>query len=142
MVANNRSDSSNKERICLSTFFPRWFMSFISLGDNEKKAISDAETKPEHPNNKTAKTKATMAPALGAYNVIPSKRLANWHKYESGSNDYRFSSTNVFIYLSFASSTFWSSGVQKFSLRSGVTDNSFEPHVKYSRNYRLNSCNF
>ena len=30
---------------------------------------------------------------------------------------------------------------QEFSLRSGVTDDSFERHVKYSRNYRLNSCN-
>ena len=31
---------------------------------------------------------------------------------------------------------------QEFSLRSGVTDDSFERHVKYSRNYRLNSCNY
>ena len=31
---------------------------------------------------------------------------------------------------------------QEFSLRSGVTDDSFERHVKYSRNYSLNSCNF
>ncbi len=48
----------------------------------------------------------------------------------------------AFMNLSFANSTSRSSEVQKFPLRSGVTDNSFERHMKYSRNYRLNSCNF
>jgi hypothetical protein len=60
-------------------------MSLISLGDKEKKAISDAETNPEQNNNMIANTKATMAPTLGEYNLIPSKRLANWHKHESKS---------------------------------------------------------
>ena len=33
------------------------------------------------------------------------------------------------IYSSFANSTFWSSGVQEFSLRLGVTDNRLERNV-------------
>ena len=65
MVANNLSESSNKDAIYLSD---EWFSSSISLrslGDKEKNAISDADTKPEANNNNTAKTMAIIAPNEG-----------------------------------------------------------------------------
>ena len=65
MVANKRSESSNKAVICLSE---EWFSSSISLrslGDKEKKAISEADTKPEAHNNNTARVIAIIAPNEG-----------------------------------------------------------------------------
>ena len=65
MVANNRSESASKLLICLSEAWFSSSMSFRSLGDKEKKAISEADTKPEANNNNTAKLIATIAPKEG-----------------------------------------------------------------------------
>ena len=91
IVASRRSESSNKAMIRLSE---EWFSSSISLkslGDKEKKAISDADTKPEANNNKTARMMAIMAPKEGAVTVTPSNNSAKRHKYESGSKECNFS---------------------------------------------------
>ena len=64
-------------------FIGRMISSSISLrseGDNEKKAISDAEAKPEASRSTPAKTIATIAEKEGGYTVIPLKISANWHK--------------------------------------------------------------
>ena len=74
------------EAICLSTFFPRWFMSFISLGDNEKKAISDADTKPDANNKSTANDMATIASTEGGIMVTPSNNSVKRHKVITPSN--------------------------------------------------------
>ena len=66
IVANSRSESANKLLIRLSE---EWFsssMSFKSLGDKEKNAISEADTKPEANNNNTARIIATNSPVPGA----------------------------------------------------------------------------
>jgi hypothetical protein len=47
------------------------------LGDKEKNAISEAETKPEQSNNNKANTKATIAPAVGGLKFIQSRSSAN-----------------------------------------------------------------
>ena len=44
---------------------------FISTGLNEKKAISEAEIKPEINNNNKEQTKEMTAAKLGVCNVIP-----------------------------------------------------------------------
>ena len=66
MVANVRSESSPKARICLSRSLLLSSNSFKSLGDNEKKAISEPEAKPEKNRSITAKMAAKMAPVEGA----------------------------------------------------------------------------
>lgn len=43
----------------------------MSVGDKEKKAISEAEAKPEQRSNNMAQAKATQAPKLGATTVTP-----------------------------------------------------------------------
>ena len=57
----------------------------------EKKAISDAETKPDTNKRKAAKRIATTAPKSGGVTVIPSNKPANWHKNESESKYLQFS---------------------------------------------------
>ena len=73
IVANKRSESASRD--------------LKSLGENEKNAISDADTKPEANNNRTANEIATMAPTEGAVTVTPSNKSAKRHKYESGSKE-------------------------------------------------------
>ena len=53
--------------------------------------ISEADTKPEAYNNKTANKIAMMAPMVGAVTVTPSNKSAKRHKYESGSKESGFS---------------------------------------------------
>ena len=80
IVANNRSVSSNKLRIFLSE---ECFPSSIVLksdGESEKKAISEAEAKPETSKSKLAKIIAIIAEIEGACTDIPLKTSANWHK--------------------------------------------------------------
>lgn len=55
-------------------------MSFRSDGDKEKKAISEAEAKPEASRSNAAKTIAMIAKVEGAFTVIPLKIVAIWHK--------------------------------------------------------------
>ena len=60
-----------------------WLRDSISLrseGDNEKKAISDAEAKPEASKSTPAKIIATIAEKEGWFTVIPLKMSAKWHK--------------------------------------------------------------
>lgn len=87
IVANRRSDSSRRFKIFLSLSLLLCSISLISLGESEKNAISEAETNPEQNNRIKAKTMAIMAPTEGGYTVIPSNKLANWHKYESESKE-------------------------------------------------------
>ena len=65
IVANNRSESSNKAIMRLSDECSSSSISLRSFGDKEKNAISDADTKPEANNNNTAKTIAITAPNEG-----------------------------------------------------------------------------
>ena len=91
IVANKRSESFSRELICLSkAYFPS-YISFKSTSKREKKAISEADTKPDAYNNITANKIATMAPKVGAVTVTPSNKSAKWHKYESGSKESGFS---------------------------------------------------
>ena len=55
-------------------------ISLRSEGDNEKKAISDAEAKPEASKSTPAKIIATIAEKEGWFTVIPLKMSAKWHK--------------------------------------------------------------
>ena len=91
IVANKRSESANNDLIYLSEVCFSSSTSFKSPGDNEKNAISEADTKPEANNRRTANEIATMAPTEGAATVTPSNKSAKRHKYESGSKEKRFS---------------------------------------------------
>ena len=70
MVASVRSESSPSARICLSRSSLLSSSSFKSLGESEKKAISEPEAKPEKKSNMAASRPAKMAPMEGAMNVI------------------------------------------------------------------------
>ena len=70
IVANNNSESLSKLFIFLSD---EWFSSSISFkseGDNEKKAISDADAKPDTPNKRVANIIAIMADTEGVVTDI------------------------------------------------------------------------
>ena len=66
-------------------------ISLRSDGVREKKAISDAEAKPEANKSKPARIMATIAEKEGAVTVTPLKTSANWHKKASGSKILVFS---------------------------------------------------
>ena len=68
MVANSFCDLPSNLLMMRSL---EWFSCSISLrseGVSEKKAISDADTKPEQKSNAHANKEATMTPAEGAVN--------------------------------------------------------------------------
>ena len=90
IVANKRSESFSRALIRLSEVCFPSSISLKSTGEREKKAISEADTKPED-NNKTANKIAIMAPMVGAVTVTPSNKSAKRHKYESGSKESGFS---------------------------------------------------
>ena len=90
IVASKRSESFNKLVMCLSEGCSSSSISLRSLGEREKNAISEADTKPDANNNNTANTMATIAPNEGAETVTPSKSSAKRHKYESGSKECNF----------------------------------------------------
>ena len=69
MVASVRSESSRNSRIRLSLSELLSSSSLMSLGDSEKKAISDPDAKPEKSRRIAAKMIAKMAPAEGAMRV-------------------------------------------------------------------------
>lgn len=79
-VANNRSLSSNKLLIFSSEgcFLSR--MALKSDGDNEKKAISEAEAKADTKSNTPANIIATIAEEEGACINTSLKTFANRHK--------------------------------------------------------------
>ena len=80
MVASSRSESSKRDLIFLSTSVFSSDNALRSAGESEKKAISDADAKPEKSNNNPASTMATRAEADGALTATPLKTSANWHK--------------------------------------------------------------
>ena len=68
MVANSFCDMPRRRVMIWSLV---WFSSSISLwsdGVSEKKAISEADTKPEQKSKRQANTSATTTPAEGAVN--------------------------------------------------------------------------
>ena len=74
IVANKRSESARKARIRSSeACFPS-STALISVGDKEKKAISEADANPEHNNKTIAINKAIIAPTLGDIMATSSKR--------------------------------------------------------------------
>ena len=80
IVASKRSVFSNRLLIFSSE---GCFLSSIILksdGEREKKAISDADAKPETSKSKPAITMAIIAETEGFCTDIPLKRSANWHK--------------------------------------------------------------
>ena len=87
IVANNRSESASNALIYLSEDDFSSSISLRSVGEREKNAISEADTKPDANNKRTAKEIATIAPTEGAYTVTPSNNSAKRHKYESGSKE-------------------------------------------------------
>ena len=91
IVANKRSESFSRALIRLSEVCFPSSISLKSTGEREKKAICEADTKPEAYNNKTANKIAMIAPMVGAVTVTPSNKSAKRHKYESGSKESGFS---------------------------------------------------
>ena len=91
IVANKCSESSSRALIRLSEEVCPSSISLKSPGDREKKAISEADTKPDAYNNITANKIAMIAPMVGAVTVTPSNKSAKRHKYESGSKESGFS---------------------------------------------------
>ena len=76
MVANSFCDLPSNLLMMRSL---EWFSCSISLrseGVSEKKAISDADTKPEQNRSAQANTRATTAPAEGAVNCMEEKASA------------------------------------------------------------------
>ena len=66
MVASNRSDCSNSRMMMRSDGLSLSAAVLRSEGEREKKAISDADTKPEHASNSAVSAKAMIAPMEGA----------------------------------------------------------------------------
>ena len=66
IVASVRSESSRRARIALSLSKLLSSNSLISLGVNEKKAISEPDAKPENNRRTAASITAKMAPMEGA----------------------------------------------------------------------------
>lgn len=66
-------------------------MVFKSDVEREKKAISEAEVKPETNNNRIAERNAISAKKEEEFTVTPLKTFANWHKNASGSKELNFS---------------------------------------------------
>ena len=79
MVDSNLSVSSKSLLIFSSDgcFFSS--MALRSDGEREKKAISEAEAKPDTSNSKPANTMAIIAEIVGLCTDIPLKTSANWH---------------------------------------------------------------
>ena len=80
IVANKRSELASKSLIFSSDGWIRESIWLLSDGVREKKAISEAEAKPETRSNIPAKIIATTADAVGEFTVKPLKKTANWHK--------------------------------------------------------------
>ena len=80
MVASKRSESSSKALMRESEGCSFSSTLLRSEGDNEKKAISDAEAKPEASRSKPARIMAIIADNEGVFTDIPLKISANWHK--------------------------------------------------------------
>ena len=80
IVANKRSESSRRKLIFSSAGCLRSSISFLSEGESEKKAISEAEAKPEASRSTPASTMAIIAEIEGVFTVIPLKISANWLK--------------------------------------------------------------
>lgn len=85
IVASSLSESDNKVLICSSAGLLSSSISFKSPGVSEKKAISEAETKPEAINKKPANTMAMIAPNEGEYTVTSANKSVKACKNESGS---------------------------------------------------------
>ena len=80
IVANKRSLPSNRLLIFSSD---GCFFSAIALksdGEREKKALSEADAKPETSKSKPANTMAIMAETEGTCTDIPLNTSANWYK--------------------------------------------------------------
>src|SRR5574344_3096607 len=69
-VANNRSESFNRKRAFASRMLLPLLICFVSVGDNEKKAISEADTNPDTTIKSRAIIKAIIDPADGELNFI------------------------------------------------------------------------
>ena len=91
MVANKCSESSRRLLIFVSEGDFSSSISFKSEGDNEKKAISEAETKPDAYSKRIASINAIIAPIEGDITVTPLHKSDKRDKYESGSKDLNFS---------------------------------------------------
>lgn len=73
IVASSRSESSRSCRILLSAAHLPSSITLKSVGDKEKKAISEAETKAEQPKRTIEMNKAMKAAASGAVTLMPKK---------------------------------------------------------------------
>ncbi|BEG98278.1 hypothetical protein BSYN_05430 [Bacteroides sedimenti] len=91
IVASNLSDFSSNEDIFLSEEWLRCAITFSSEEESEKKAVSEAETKPETINSNMAINSSNSATKEGVCAVIPLIKLANWHIKASESKDFEFS---------------------------------------------------
>ena len=80
IVANKRSLLSSRLLIFSSEGCFLSAIAFRSDGEREKKAISEADAKPETSKSKPANTMATTAEIEGVCTDIPLKTSANWHK--------------------------------------------------------------
>ena len=69
MVANKYSERANRDQIRKSCGFLSSSNSFISCGESEKKAISEAEIKAENPRNITANISVIISPTEAGESV-------------------------------------------------------------------------
>ena len=80
IVASKRSLSESKSLILESAGCFRSAIVLKSAGESEKKAISEAEAKPDTIKRRPANTMAMIADTVGVCTEIPLKTSANWHK--------------------------------------------------------------
>ena len=69
MVARSRSDCSSSRVMIWSDEASLSVIIFLSEGDNEKKAVSEADTKAEQANSNAVSANAMMAPSDGGVTV-------------------------------------------------------------------------
>lgn len=91
IVASSLSEWSNRYLIFLSATLFSSSILFKSFGEREKKAISEADMKPDAYNNAPANIIDTIAPKDGAVIVTSLIKSDNPDKNESESKEYCFS---------------------------------------------------
>lgn len=80
MVASKRSEFSSSLLILESDGCFRDSISFLSDGESEKKAISEADAKPDASNSTPARMMAVISDTVGGFTVMWLKKSANRRK--------------------------------------------------------------
>ena len=86
-MASNFCDLLSRRLMMRSWMLSLSSIALRSVGVSEKKAISDADTKPEQKSSRQPNTRATTAPAVGAMNCMVEKASAMGCHNDEGSKD-------------------------------------------------------